>query len=188
MKSNAKSRSNGSGNGSGNGRVAPHESNKEKAIALAVSTIEKQFGKGAILTMTEDGIDREVRSFSSGAASLDQAIAFDPESVSLMCHLSEVLCRAEKPVQALAAAEDVEKGRGHLNRQSDLDRRGRGGDGNGRNRPGARTRDEDATPGVRTGRKGNQRDDSRDPRKHPLHSWHRSSLFRPGPRIPGRRE
>jgi recombination protein RecA len=74
MKSNGKSRSNSSGNGSGNGRVAPHESNKEKAIALAVSTIEKQFGKGAILTMTEDGIDREVRSFSSGAASLDLAL------------------------------------------------------------------------------------------------------------------
>jgi recombination protein RecA len=74
MASNGKSRGNGSGNGSGNGRVAPHESNKEKAIALAVSTIEKQFGKGAILTMTEDGIDREVRSFSSGAASLDLAL------------------------------------------------------------------------------------------------------------------
>ena len=28
---------------------------KRKAIELAVSTIEKQFGKGAILTMTEDG-------------------------------------------------------------------------------------------------------------------------------------
>ena len=33
---------------------------KERAIALAVSTIEKQFGKGAILKMGEDGIDREV--------------------------------------------------------------------------------------------------------------------------------
>ena len=72
MASNGKSRGNGSASGSG--RVAAHESNKEKAIALAVSTIEKQFGKGAILTMTEDGVDREVRSFSSGAASLDVAL------------------------------------------------------------------------------------------------------------------
>ena len=48
--------------------------NKEKAIALAVSTIEKQFGKGAILTMTNDAIDREIDAFSSGSASLDLAL------------------------------------------------------------------------------------------------------------------
>ena len=65
MASNSKNRGNG---------AAPAESNKEKAIALAVSTIEKQFGKGAILSMTEDGIDREVQTFSSGAASLDLAL------------------------------------------------------------------------------------------------------------------
>jgi recombination protein RecA len=50
------------------------ESNKEKAIALAVSSIEKQFGKGAILTMTDDAIDREVESFSTGSPSLDLAL------------------------------------------------------------------------------------------------------------------
>jgi recombination protein RecA len=65
MASNSKNRGNG---------AAPAESHKEKAIALAVSTIEKQFGKGAILAMTEDGIDREVQAFSSGAASLDLAL------------------------------------------------------------------------------------------------------------------
>ena len=48
--------------------------NRQKAIAHAVSTIEKQFGKGAILTMTADGIDREIDSFSTGAASLDLAL------------------------------------------------------------------------------------------------------------------
>ena len=50
------------------------EPNKEKAIALAVSTIEKQFGKGSILTMTPDAIDREIDSFSSGSPSLDLAL------------------------------------------------------------------------------------------------------------------
>jgi recombination protein RecA len=65
MASNSKNRGNG---------AAPAESNKEKAIALAVSTIEKQFGKGAILSMTEDGIDREVQTFSSGSASIDLAL------------------------------------------------------------------------------------------------------------------
>ena len=57
-----------SSSGSGSG------SDREKAIALAVSTIEKQFGKGAILTMTKDGIDREVDTFSSGSPSLDLAL------------------------------------------------------------------------------------------------------------------
>jgi recombination protein RecA len=41
---------------------------------MAVSSIEKQFGKGAILAMTEDSIDREVETFSSGSASLDLAL------------------------------------------------------------------------------------------------------------------
>jgi len=57
--------------GRGNGSA---ESHKEKAILLAVSTIEKQFGKGAILKMSEDAIDREVQSFSSGSVSLDLAL------------------------------------------------------------------------------------------------------------------
>ncbi|MBW2267597.1 MAG: recombinase RecA [Deltaproteobacteria bacterium] len=48
--------------------------NKEKAIALAVSTIEKQFGKGSILKMTEDAIDREIDSISTGSVSLDLAL------------------------------------------------------------------------------------------------------------------
>jgi recombination protein RecA len=58
-----------SGSGSG-----PAGADREKAIALAVSTIEKQFGKGAILTMTKDGIDREIDTFSSGSPSLDLAL------------------------------------------------------------------------------------------------------------------
>jgi recombination protein RecA len=55
----------------GNGST---KAQKEKAIELAVSTIEKQFGKGAILKMTADAINREVQSFSSGAPSLDLAL------------------------------------------------------------------------------------------------------------------
>ena len=37
---------------------------KDRAIDLAVSTIEKQFGKGAILKMDNDSIDREMDFFS----------------------------------------------------------------------------------------------------------------------------
>ena len=47
---------------------------KRKAIDLAVSTIEKQFGKGSILMMTEDAIDREIEVIPSGSASLDLAL------------------------------------------------------------------------------------------------------------------
>ena len=47
---------------------------RKKAIQMAVSTIEKQFGKGAILTMNEDAINREVGAFSSGSVSLDLAL------------------------------------------------------------------------------------------------------------------
>jgi len=50
------------------------EGHKDRAIALAVSTIEKQFGKGSILKMGGDGVDREVKVFSSGSPSLDLAL------------------------------------------------------------------------------------------------------------------
>jgi len=47
---------------------------KRKAIDMAVSTIEKQFGKGAILTMGEDSVDKEIPSFSSGSVGIDVAL------------------------------------------------------------------------------------------------------------------
>jgi recombination protein RecA len=50
------------------------ESERRKAIDLAVTTIEKQFGKGSILTMTEEAIDREIDSVPSGSPSLDIAL------------------------------------------------------------------------------------------------------------------
>jgi len=55
-------------------RDAPQGGNKRKATDLAVSTIEKQFGKGAILTMTDDAVNREIGSFPSGSPSLDIAL------------------------------------------------------------------------------------------------------------------
>jgi recombination protein RecA len=55
-------------------RGEDRESHKRKAIDLAVSTIEKQFGKGAILAMSDDAIDREVEAIPSGSASIDLAL------------------------------------------------------------------------------------------------------------------
>ena len=51
----------------------PDES-KARAIELAVSSIEKQFGKGSITKMTEDAVHHEIPYFSSGAPSLDIAL------------------------------------------------------------------------------------------------------------------
>ena len=50
------------------------EDAKSKAIELAVSSIEKQFGKGAITKMTDDAVDHAIPYFSSGAPSLDIAL------------------------------------------------------------------------------------------------------------------
>ena len=47
---------------------------KKKAIDLAVSSIENQFGKGAILRMDTAAVDREVEHFSSGSPSIDIAL------------------------------------------------------------------------------------------------------------------
>jgi recombination protein RecA len=63
----------GNGKGRDNG-AATGEAQRQKAVAMAVSTIEKQFGKGSILKMTEDAIDREIETFSSGSPSLDLAL------------------------------------------------------------------------------------------------------------------
>jgi recombination protein RecA len=54
--------------------VQARDGEKRKAIDLAVSTIEKQFGKGSILTMTEDAVDREIEVIGSGSPSLDIAL------------------------------------------------------------------------------------------------------------------
>ncbi len=55
-------------------QTATRDTQKRKAIHLAVSAIEKQFGKGAILTMSEDAIDRDIEVIPSGSPSLDLAL------------------------------------------------------------------------------------------------------------------
>jgi recombination protein RecA len=47
---------------------------KRKALDMALSSIEKQFGKGAIISMTSDSIDRGIPYFSSGSPSIDIAL------------------------------------------------------------------------------------------------------------------
>ena len=50
------------------------DSDKQQAIAVAVSSIEKQFGKGALIRMGDESVDREIQTFSSGSVSIDLAL------------------------------------------------------------------------------------------------------------------
>jgi recombination protein RecA len=48
--------------------------NRERAIDLAVSQIEKQFGKGAIMKLGEDALVRDLATISTGSIGLDIAL------------------------------------------------------------------------------------------------------------------
>ena len=48
--------------------------NKAKAIDLAVSQIERQFGKGAIMKLGEGGVIKDIPVISSGSIGLDIAL------------------------------------------------------------------------------------------------------------------
>ena len=48
--------------------------NREKAIDLAVSQIERQFGKGAIMKLGEGGVVKDVLVVSTGSLGLDIAL------------------------------------------------------------------------------------------------------------------
>ena len=50
------------------------DTNREKAIDLAVSQIERQFGKGAIMKLGEGGVIKDIPVISSGSLGLDIAL------------------------------------------------------------------------------------------------------------------
>src|SRR3954462_10121174 len=47
---------------------------RDKAIDLALAAIDKQFGKGAIMRLGKDPIDREVHVIPTGSLGLDLAL------------------------------------------------------------------------------------------------------------------
>src|SRR5271154_1241738 len=48
---------------------------KEKALELAVSAIEKQFGKGSVMRLgVGEGISQDIAAISTGSISLDRAL------------------------------------------------------------------------------------------------------------------
>ncbi len=50
------------------------DQNMNKALAAALSQIERQFGKGSIMRMGDSGIDRDIELVSSGSIGLDIAL------------------------------------------------------------------------------------------------------------------
>jgi len=47
------------------------DEDRERALGLAVSQIEKQFGKGAIMRLDENAVERDIPSISTGSLGLD---------------------------------------------------------------------------------------------------------------------
>ncbi len=93
--------------------------NREKAIALAVSSIEKQFGKGSIMRLGKDERGAAMDVISSGALSLDLALGvggyprgriieiFGPESSGKTTLALQAVAEAQK-LGGVAAFVDAE--------------------------------------------------------------------------------
>ena len=83
-------------------------SNRDRAIDLAVSQIEKQFGKGAIMKLGEDALIRDVETISTGSLGLDLALGvgglprgrvieiYGPESSGKTTLALQVIAQAQK--------------------------------------------------------------------------------------------
>ncbi len=97
-----------------------NEQNRERAVDMAVSQIEKQFGKGAIMRLGEDGVlVHGVQAISTGSLSLDIALGiggiprgrvieiFGPESSGKTTLALHVIAEAQK-LGGVAAFIDAE--------------------------------------------------------------------------------
>src|SRR5215510_13433512 len=54
--------------------AAPRDPQRDKAIDLALGAIEKQFGKGSIMRLGKESIEREVSVIPTGSLGLDIAL------------------------------------------------------------------------------------------------------------------
>src|SRR5262245_36785028 len=63
-----------SSSSSSSSALPPRDPNRDKAIDLALGAIEKQFGKGAIMRLGKEPIEREVQVIPTGSLGLDIAL------------------------------------------------------------------------------------------------------------------
>jgi recombination protein RecA len=95
------------------------DSNRERAVDLALSQIEKQFGKGSIMRLGEDTVLPGVKAISTGALSLDMALGvggvprgriveiYGPESSGKTTLALHIVAEAQK-AGGIAAFVDAE--------------------------------------------------------------------------------
>ena len=51
-----------------------NDKKKTKALDAALSQIEKQFGKGSLMKLGDDSVDRGIKAISTGSIGLDSAL------------------------------------------------------------------------------------------------------------------
>jgi len=95
------------------------DANREKAIDLAVSQIERQFGKGAIMRLGEGGVVKDVLVVSTGSLGLDIALGiggvprgrvveiYGPESSGKTTLALQIVAEAQK-LDGMGAFVDAE--------------------------------------------------------------------------------
>src|SRR6267143_1875241 len=93
--------------------------NRERAIDLAVSQIEKQFGKGAIMKLGEEALSQDIPAVSTGSLGLDIALGiggiprgrvveiYGPESSGKTTLALQLVAEAQK-LGGIAAFIDAE--------------------------------------------------------------------------------
>ncbi|MFQ5470437.1 MAG: recombinase RecA [Gammaproteobacteria bacterium] len=84
------------------------DENKKKALSAALSQIERQFGKGSVMRMGEEGVIRDIESISTGSLGLDVALGigglprgrvieiYGPESSGKTTMALQVVAEAQK--------------------------------------------------------------------------------------------
>lgn len=95
------------------------DTNKQKALAAALSQIEKQFGKGSVMRMGDSSVSRDIQVVSSGSLGLDIALGigglprgrvveiYGPESSGKTTLTLQVIAESQK-IGGTAAFIDAE--------------------------------------------------------------------------------
>jgi recombination protein RecA len=83
------------------------DENKSKALAAALSQIEKQFGKGSVMKMGERGVENDIQVVSTGSLGLDMALGIGglPRGRIVEIYGPESSGKTTLTLQAIASAQ-----------------------------------------------------------------------------------